>query len=992
MTNDDGQLEITLTVNGATRPAKVEPFLTLQACLHHRLGFREVRYGCGEGVCGACMVLVDGEPKSSCLILAVQAQGRNIVTADGLDAYLAENKNTAAVGLRAQLTARQAFQCGYCSCGVMVSAAHHIASETSVTPSSLKTALSGNMCRCTGYQQMMEATLATSQREPAPQSPVQRGDLPVKMSGAAGYPTDQKTAGPLIGKILWAQYPSARISSIDTRAAAAVPGVEAVLTHRDIPKQNSTGATSFGNDQPLLAVDRVRTMADAVALVAARDEAAAAEALKLIQVTYEPLQPITDLPGAIEPGSAKNVTAQFVQETGDVDAAFRTADVVVTGRYSNEINDHACMELEGGTAWMEDGTLMIAVPHQTAESGQRAVSKVLGISQDNVRIISQNMGGSFGKYAAFTIEGYLGLLAYHLQKPVRLVLGRDEILQRRSKRHPSYGDYRLALTRDGRFLALDATILTDAGPYVGLTPAVAAVIGAEASASYNIPSVRSRVRGILTNNLPTIPMRGYGSQQISFGVESIVEQAAHKLGMDPADLRKRNYKKTRTDGWGHPIPGKDFWLTQTMDRVRELLGPPPLCPPGWHYGRGVTTIHAKYGYPYGMVDRFVVKIGVNKDGQFRVECDISDSGTAVTNEMARLLAKGLGLTGLPEYVQSRAALDDPSGIAFGRGRRPSWLESAGYRMMEWVQMTGAKGLLVITARITNPRNLVRLQRVIARPANFFIKMAGNFKSWVFPFSRESFQPRFGSSRSLSMCAGAVLDGVERFKKAALEVGAKEFSSDVSELRLDSEGVYHSSENSRRLSWAALAQRAGGDLAVVGEIHNPVGPLLDPSTGNQTGAIDFMDGSHGCDLLVRPDTGQVRILKYVAVHDVGYAFNPEALRGQILGGITMGIGQAIFESMKIQDGKVLNAGLHDYLVATTLDLPEEVKVEILESGNGMGPYGSKGIGESGAVAAPIAIANALYNALGIQLETIPSTPEKLAAMADAGAGQRSAVAV
>src|SRR5262249_18731556 len=159
------------------------------------------------------------------------------------------------------------------------------------------------------------------------------------------------------------------------------------------------------------------------------------------------------------------------------------------------------------------------------------VSKMLGIPQDQVRIVTRNIGGSFGKYAAFTIEGYLGLLAYLTKKPVRLVLGRDEILQRRSKRHPSYGDYRLALTKDGRMLALDASVLTDAGPYIGLTPAVAAVIGAEASGSYEIPNVRMRVRGVLTNNLPTIPMRGYGSQQISFGVESIVEQAAHKLGI-----------------------------------------------------------------------------------------------------------------------------------------------------------------------------------------------------------------------------------------------------------------------------------------------------------------------------------------------------------------------------------------------------------------------------------------------------------------------------
>src|SRR4029077_18701195 len=137
------------------------------------------------------------------------------------------------------------------------------------------------------------------------------------------------------------------------------------------------------------------------------------------------------------------------------------------------------------------------------------------------------IGGSFGKYAVSTIEGYLALLVYHTRQPVRLVLSREEMLQRRTKRHPSFGKYRLALTRAGKFLGLEADVLTDAGPYVWLTPAVTAVIPAEASGAYEIENVRARARGVLTNNLITAPMRGYGSQQISYGVEAIVEKAAH---------------------------------------------------------------------------------------------------------------------------------------------------------------------------------------------------------------------------------------------------------------------------------------------------------------------------------------------------------------------------------------------------------------------------------------------------------------------------------
>ena len=983
MTGQNDLERVTFLVNGKTCELMVEPYTTLQSALHQHLGYREVRYGCGEGVCGACAVLVDGQPVASCLLLALQAEGRQIVTAEGLAKHFSQPDGNVAENLRAQFVGRQSFQCGYCSCGILVSAAYHAAAAPT-TAEETKSALAGNICRCTGYQQIIEATIAASRQEKPPDPRFERTDLKIKMGPSAGYPTDRKKDAALIGRILWSQFPSARLISINTSAALAVPDVEAVLTYRDIPGKNFTGAVAFGVDQPLLAMDQVRSSTDAVALVIARNEGAAAEALARIQVQYEQSTPLTNMADALKPGAKTvgacgNITAQFVQESGNVDKAFAEADVIVTGEYTGEMNDHACMELEGGTGWIEDDVLVLTVPHQTPESGQRNVARMLGIDPAKVRIVAENIGGSFGKYAAFTIEGYLGLLVHHARKPVRLVLGRDEILQRRSKRHPSAGTYKLGMKKDGTFLAMEASILTDSGPYVGLTPAVAAVIGAEASGAYTIPNVRARVRGVFTNNLPTIPMRGYGSQQISFGVESIVEHAAHQLGMDPAELRRHNYKKFREDGYGNPIPGKDLWLAQTLECVSRSLGPRPKPPAGWLHGRGFATIHAKYGYPYGMVDRFVVKVAVDAQGVFRVESDIADSGTAVPMQMVNVLAQDLGLSSLPQYVQSRAAMDDPSGVAFASGRNPSWLGSCGYRLIEWVQTTAAKMLLAITGRFKKQKNLALFQKIIARPTNLLIWIVNGLKSWLYPFSRESFQPRYGSSRALSMCAAAVLDAAQQLRKKALKLAAAEFKVSANELQVEPDGIYCPSL-SRSISWTALAAQCGGDLSALGQSQNLQGPLLEGATGNQTGAIDFMDASHGCDLLVNVETGQVRILKYVACHDVGHAFNREALRGQILGGITMGIGQALHESLQMQNGKVMNNGLHDYLVATSADLPDEISVELLESGNGMGPFGSKGIGESGAVASPIAVTNAIYDALGTQLPVIPSTPDMIAEIA------------
>jgi CO/xanthine dehydrogenase Mo-binding subunit len=183
-------------------------------------------------------------------------------------------------------------------------------------------------------------------------------------------------------------------------------------------------------------------------------------------------------------------------------------------------------------------------------------------------------------------------------------------------------------------------------------------------------------------------------------------------------------------------------------------------------------------------------------------------------------------------------------------------------------------------------------------------------------------------------------------------------------------------SSRGLGWGELARAAGGTLAAVGSAVLPAGDLVSARSGNQVGSIDHMFASHGCDLAVNTRTGETRILRYVAVQDVGKVLDPETLRGQILGGVTMGVGQALLEHIPAADGRVGSKGLHDYRVATALDAPADVEIVLLESGAGLGPEGAKGVGEVGSVAAPIAVANALYDALGVQVRSVTITPEEI----------------
>jgi CO/xanthine dehydrogenase Mo-binding subunit/aerobic-type carbon monoxide dehydrogenase small subunit (CoxS/CutS family) len=980
MTSHEPPLLIRLTVNGETVEADVPAALTLQELLHGRLGWRDVRFGCGEGVCGACAVLLDGAPRASCLLLAAQADGADITTAAGLSRRHGTTFDT----LREHLVGRDAFQCGYCACGMLVTAVHYLVTSEERSDAALRKALSGNLCRCSGYAQIVEGIAAASQSEALPEGGPPRPGLREKVDGTARYPTDRRGREELVGRILWSAWPSARILRIDTRAALEVDGVEAVFTARDVPGQNLGGVSLFVADQALLAEDRVRSRSDAVAVVAARSESAAREALGKIAVTYEPTPPVLSVEAALEEGApkvgeGKNTIAQFSENRGDVEAGLRSSDVVVEATYRTTINDHACMEPEGGAAWYEGDCLILTFPSQSPYVAHQMVARILGVEEETVRVETARAGGGFGKYLATSVEGFLALLAHGTGKPVRMRLSREEALSRSAKRHEFVGRYRMGLRRDGTMLALEADVLTDAGPYVGLTPAVVSVFAVEAAGGYEIPNLRIRVRGVLTNNLMTAPMRGFGTQQIAFGIESLVEKAAHTLAMSPVSLRLKNATSTRHDGEGTSIQVERAVLGETLERVVQRMGPRPEPPRGWLAGRGFSSVHAKYGFPFGFVDRFSARLSVDVEGCFVVETDVPDLGTGIDVGLPGLAARRLGLAKLPRYVLSRAALDDPTGFYLQTHRPPTHLRRVAYRAIERLQTTVAGGLQGAIAGLPYDTHELVTRRA-AFLINTFGSMAARAKAAVAPAGVDSFLPRMGGSRSISMAGRAVVDAADRLDEEARRLASDVLEVPASDLICDDAGVRHHTDRDRLATWAALASAAGGSLEAVGTAALPPGKIFHPTTGNQVGPVDFTDASHGCDLIVHPESGEVRIVRYVVSQDVGRAFDMEIIRGQIYGGVVMGISQVLYEKIRVGESGVTTTGLHDYLVPTSLDVPDCIEIDLLESESGFGPEGAKGIGESPAVTAPIAVANALYDALGVQIETIPVTPEEIVALA------------
>jgi CO/xanthine dehydrogenase Mo-binding subunit/aerobic-type carbon monoxide dehydrogenase small subunit (CoxS/CutS family) len=986
-----GPPDVSFSLNGEVVTCAAPGRLTLRDLLHDRLGRAEVKQGCAEGVCGACVVLVDGEPRASCLVLAAQMDGRAVTSVAGLPSASPELAAAYAAFVE-QALLRESFQCGYCAPGFVVSATHLVANKRATDEAAVREALAGHLCRCTGYQQIVEAALAAARGEPPPPGRP-RADLRDKLAGVARYPTDLTFPDELVGRVLWSEHPAARIRSIDASDAQRVPGVELVLTHADIPGRNLGADTLFAEDQPLLAERRVRSRGDAVALVAARSEAAAVEGLRRIQVDYDPEPALLDMHAALAPGApllggSGNVCAQFVQAYGDTARAFDSADFIASGTYESEINDHACMEPECGVARWVEGVLELTVTTLTPHAVRAGVARALALAEEQIRIATPRMGGSFGKYLVPGVELLLALLGFHARRPVRLVLGRDEILSRRAKRHPFWGKYKLGMMRDGAFVALEADVLADAGPYVSITPTVVSVFADEAAGAYAVPNLWARARGVLTNGLLSAPMRGFGSQQINFGIESIVEKAAREAGLDPVAVRARNFARTRpdvgvrvrtlpavgpADGTAGEVESKRGPLDDTLARVVASMGPRPVAPPGCRVGRGVAAVKCKYGFPYGFVDRFVARVGVDGDGAVFLESDVPDSGTGILANAARLVEAELALSAPPVVRQNGAAIADPSGVTLATGRAPSPVASWAYRFLEQLQGIQAAAAMKVVVGLRGRIELTIL-KLFGRPINWANGAVNWLKSRYFPYSIDSFLPRTSSSRGMLMVGGAVVDAAARFRDAALAEAARRLNADPSELSIHAAGVRRAGELA--LGWRDLARGASAPIVGLGRATIPAGLLIDPRTGNQVGAIDHMYASHGVDLAVNEATGEVRLLRVVMCQDVGKMFDPEIVRGQMIGALAMGAGQALWEKVFVQRGTVANATMHDYLIASMLDALAAPVVDVLESGEGKGPGGSKGVGEAGAVAAPIAIAHALFDAVGAQVERIPATPEDL----------------
>jgi len=509
-----------------------------------------VKNGCGEGACGACMVLVEGKATRACLLTMAKVNGKKLMTVEGLS-------DTEKEAYARAFAEAGAVQCGFCIPGMIISAKALLDKNLNPSAQEIKEAIRGNICRCTGYVKIEQAIgLAAKilRGEPQLKQSVQAGigtslpriDAREKVLGTGQYVDDMQIKSMLYGAVLRAKVPRALVKSIDVAAARAYPGVETVLTAEDVPGERYWGFI-FKDWPALVAVgEETRYIGDAIALVAARSRKIAREALALIKVDYEVLEPVTSPTFALSDGAPKihpkgNLLSTTHIKRGDPEAALAKSAYVVTNRYSTPPTEHAYMEPESALAVPQgDDGLTVYVGSQSVYEDQHGIMSILGLPAEKVRVISKLVGGAFGGKEDLSVQHHAALLAVKTQKPVKLTLIRQESILVHPKRHAMELELTTGCDAEGKITAVVARIVADTGAYASLGPPVLQRACTHIGGPYHVPNVDITGLCVYTNNPPAGAFRGFGVPQAAFACESNLDLLARKVGISPWEIRYRN--------------------------------------------------------------------------------------------------------------------------------------------------------------------------------------------------------------------------------------------------------------------------------------------------------------------------------------------------------------------------------------------------------------------------------------------------------------------
>jgi CO/xanthine dehydrogenase Mo-binding subunit len=724
---------------------------------------------------------------------------------------------------------------------------------------------------------------------------VKRIDAQDKVRGKALFGDDKSEPNMLYGKILYSPYAHARIVSLSTREAEKLPGVRAVVTAADAPVKPHGWLIS---DEWVFARDKVRYKGDRVAAVAVEREEIAQEALSLIKVEYEPLPAVFDPEEAMKPeaviihedlaqykgalaGKGRgNINFYCRSKVGDVEKAFQEADYIFEGTYTTPNVHQGYLEPHSALAKIDaSGKVTVWVSTQGSFMHRFLLCQALGKPKDQVEVIPSVIGGGFGGKFPPLISHVAVLLAEKAKQPVKVTMTREEEFKYSTPRSSSKIFLKTGVKKDGTIIAREARLIYDSGAYAGMSPLTAQGSTAAACGPYRIPNARLEGYCVYTNTVSCGSYRAPGFPQVTFAIESQMDEIAEKLGIDPLELRQKN---------------------------------------------------------------------ILQDG------DLTFAG-----EKLERSSLGVALNSVAEQLQwSKPSVGKNRGKGLACAQWNTTSIGSGVRVM----ITGDNNIEVITGSVDLTGSSTVLAQVAAEEfALPFEKVRIRTEST----SNAIEAPASGGSWLVYNMSNATKIACQQAKNKLLEFAAQELDFSQEDLGLADGQVFSQKNKAQKKTLGELAARYK-------EVHNEwiIGEARDEVLNH---TITFV--AQGAEVEVDPQTGEIRILRLIGAQDAGFALNPDLVEGQIQGGMGQGVGFALFEQMKMHQGEVINPNFADYKMPTALDLPF-IETKIIEYPSSQHPYGARGVGEPPHIPMAAAIANAIYQAIGVRFYSLPITPEKI----------------
>lgn len=934
--------QLSLTVNGQNYSLDPIPGETLADLLRKRLRLTGTKIGCNEAECGACTIILDGEPVLSCSTPAERADGKTILTIEGLASLTPLREKASLLPDGGELRMRNlhplqeafithgAVQCGFCIPGQIMTAYALLEKNPNPTSADIRHALKDTLCRCAGYPTIENAILAAAESLRTGQ-PVAGPDVPnsaregktvgklhirpdgvEKVTGQALYTDDLVFENMLFAAVKRAGVPHAFVRKIDVEKARQSPGVVAVMTAADIPGENIHGLVTL--DWPVMVGinERVRYVGDAIAIVAAESQEAAKAAVELIEVEFDIQPVVSDAVQARQEGQPQihekgNLLKHIKVRKGDPEIGFAEADVVLEHTFHTPPYDHLFMEPECSIAVPEGERMLIYVGSQIPYQDRTQVARALGWEENRVRILGQLMGGGFGGKEDIAGQIHAALLANATGRPVKLLFDRQESLIVHPKRHATQITVKLGAKKDGTLVAAKTELYGDTGAYASLGEKVLTRATTHSVGPYNIPHVHADCYAMYTNNPPAGAFRGFGVLQSAFAFETMMDMLAETLGLDCIELRRKNALRVGDETSTGQVMRESVGLVECINKVesamcqvsglsREELFKPRQTPDAPHLIRawGFASAFKNTGLGGGADDCSDAEVELYEDGSFQVRSSAAELGQGLVTVMRMMVAEELSIP------------------------------------------AGQVSVLVMDTDLT---------------------------------------PNGGpttASRQTYVTGNASRLAAKTLREAITATLAEKYDQSPDNIRFEDGKVRVNGHSLTMQEVYSEMKAAGKDPRVLYDYHAPATtPLGTP--GDMHVAFSF--ASQAAEVEVNTLTGEVKVLRVISANDVGHAINPLGLRGQIEGGVVMGIGHTLLENFITKDGRVVTDRMSRYRIPSIVHTPEIIPI-VVEDPVSTGPYGAKGVGEIVLIPTPPAITNAIYNAVGVRFDSLPVDQEKL----------------